>query len=99
VTVLLCIASAIAASGITLARVSASMTRLREQMTKEIQYWRTEATNARMDAAQAARDATTWAAGHAQGRDDAIRIMPLIAAAREQAAEPDRGADELTDQT
>jgi hypothetical protein len=97
-TVLLCIASAVAAWAVTLSYVSANTTRLREELTGQIRFWQKEAANARIEAAQAERDAITWAKGHKQGRDDAIKIMPLIAAAHERPAELSRGADDLTGQ-
>lgn len=98
-TVLLCIISAVVAWGITLARCSAAVARLREQKDQEIQYWQSEAAKARMDATQAVRDAATWAAGHRQGRDDTIRIMPLIAAANERLTDVSPATDDPAGQT
>jgi hypothetical protein len=61
-------------------RLRADMTRVQEQLHKEIRHWQDEAARARAHAAQIAREAATWAAGHKQGRDDVVTTLPLIMA-------------------
>lgn len=63
-----------------LSRVRADMTRVQDQMHKEIKHWQDEAARARNHTAQIAREAATWAAGHQQGRDDVVTTLPLIMA-------------------
>ena len=63
-----------------LARVRDDMTRVQEQMHREIKHWQDEAARAKSHAAQMAQEAATWAAGHKQGRDDVVTTLPLIMA-------------------
>jgi hypothetical protein len=63
-----------------LARVRDDMTRVQEQMHREIKHWQDEAARAKSHAAQIAKEAATWAAGHKQGRDDVVTTLPLIMA-------------------
>ena len=81
------ILAAVAAWGFTmvyaaaqLSRVRADMTRVQEQLHREIKHWQDEAGRAKSHAAQIAREAATWAAGHQQGRDDVVTTLPLIMA-------------------
>jgi hypothetical protein len=87
VTALYCIAwaaiAAVTAWGITTARRSAAISRLKAEMRQEIAYWQAETSRARTVATQLARDAATRATAWREGRDDVISIMPLIAAARD----------------
>jgi hypothetical protein len=83
------IVAAVAAWGFTRARAAvqhsrlrAEMARVQEELRREIRHWQEEAARARSHAAQLARDATTWAAGRKQGRDDVIAVMPMLIAAR-----------------
>jgi hypothetical protein len=63
-----------------LARVRDDMTRVQEQLHREIKHWQDEAARAKSHAAQIAKEAATWAAGHKQGRDDVVTTLPLIMA-------------------
>jgi hypothetical protein len=81
------ILAAVAAWGLTmvyaatqLSRVRDDMTRVQEQLHREIKHWQDEAARARSHAAQIAQEAATWAAGHKQGRDDVVTTLPLIMA-------------------
>lgn len=89
-TALYCIAWAVIAAvtvwGITLARASAAMARLRADMRKEVGYWQAETSRARAHAAQLARDTATRAAAWKESRDDMIAMMPLIASAHDSSA-------------
>ena len=86
-TALYCIAwaaiAAVTAWGITIARSSAAISRLKAEMRQEIAYWQAETSRARTVATQLARDAATRATAWREGRDNVISIMPLIAAARD----------------
>jgi hypothetical protein len=104
----LMIMAAVMAWGLTMVRASAQLSRLRDEMVRleqttrrEIQHWKDEAARARTHAAQVARDSATWAAGCEQGRDDVIRVVPLLIAAQEQGREGDprgqRGAQQVTE--
>jgi len=86
----LIIMAAVSAWGFTLARAAvqhsrlrAEMGRLQEELHKEIRHWQEEAARAKTNAAQAAREAATWAAGCKQGRDDVIAVMPMLVAAHD----------------
>jgi hypothetical protein len=57
--------------------------RIDQMARREIQHWKDEAARARSHAAQLARDSESWAAGHKQGRDDVITVVPLLIAAQE----------------
>ena len=81
------ILAAVAAWGFTmvyaatqLSRVREDMTLVQEQLHREIRHWQDEAARARSHAAQMAKEAATWAAGHKQGRDDVVTTLPLIMA-------------------
>ena len=63
-----------------LSRVREDMTLVQEQLHREIRHWQDEAARARSHAAQMAKEAATWAAGHKQGRDDVVTTLPLIMA-------------------
>jgi hypothetical protein len=96
-TVVCVIATAVVVWGLTKASAIAKVARVREELTGEIRYWQAIAEQARHHAAQLSRDANAWAAGHRQGRDDAIAIMPIIAEAHEKLTDAGLGAAGLTD--
>lgn len=86
----LMIMAAVVAWGCTMLFASSRCSRLRDDIARidqmarrEIQHWKDEAARARTHAAQLARDSETWAAGHRQGRDDVITVVPLLIAAQE----------------
>jgi hypothetical protein len=88
---ILMIMAAVVAWGCTMVFAAARHSRLRDEIgridqmaRREIQHWKEEAARARSHAAQLARDTETWAAGHKQGRDDVITVVPLLIAAQEQ---------------
>jgi len=101
------ITAAVSAWGFTMAyasaqrsRLRADMTRVQEQMHREIKHWQDEAARARTHAAQIAREAATWAAGHKQGRDDVVTSLPLIMAyitAHEGSTCSQHGPNEVTE--
>jgi hypothetical protein len=64
-------------------RLTGEIVRIEQMARREIQHWKDEAARARTHAAQLARDNATWAAGHKQGRDDVIGVVPLLVAAQE----------------
>ena len=87
---ILMIMAAVIGWGCTMVFVAARHSRLRDEIgridqmaRREIQHWKDEAARARSVAAQLARDSETWAAGHKQGRDDVITVVPLLIAAQE----------------
>jgi hypothetical protein len=87
---MLMIMAAVIAWGCTMVFAAARHSRLRDEIgridqmaRREIQHWKEEAARARSHAAQLARDSETWAAGHKQGRDDVITVVPLLIAAQE----------------
>jgi hypothetical protein len=84
ITVACVILAAMMAWKLASARAATHADRLRNEMTEEIRYWQGTAERARHHAAQLARDAANWAAGHRQGRDDVIAIMPMIVKAEAQ---------------
>jgi hypothetical protein len=86
----LMIMAAVIAWGCTMVFSAARHSKLRDEIARidqmarrEIQHWKDEAARARTHAAQLARDSETWAAGHRQGRDDVITVVPLLIAAQE----------------
>ena len=87
---ILMIMAAVIAWGCTMVFAATRHSRLRDEIgridqmaRREIQHWKEEAARARSHAAQLARDSETWAAGHKQGRDDVITVVPLLIAAQE----------------
>jgi hypothetical protein len=88
-----------ARAGARIASLRAELTRLHQEMQREVQYWQADSARARAVAAQTERDAATWAAAWKQGRDDMVSTVPLLVAAHEQLAglrlTASEGADEL----
>lgn len=74
-----------------ISRLRAEMARLQDEAGREIQRCQAEVSRAKAAVAQLAREADRWAAGHKQGRDDVIAMMPLLAEARERLTGADRG--------
>jgi hypothetical protein len=104
----LMIMAAVIAWGCTMVFSAARHSRLRDEIARidqmarrEIQHWKDEAARARTHAAQLARDSETWAAGHKQGRDDVITVVPLLIAAQENNGTGGKcgqhGAQEITE--
>ncbi len=104
----LMIMAAVAAWGCTMVFASARHSKLRDEIgridqvaRREIQHWKEEAARARTHAAQLARDKEAWRAGHEQGRDDVITVVPLLIAAQEHHAAGgacgQHGAQEITE--
>lgn len=75
-----------------ISRLRAEMARMHDEACKEIERCSAEAARAKAAAAQISRDAASWAAGHKQGRDDVVAMVPLLAEARERRTDADRGA-------
>jgi hypothetical protein len=93
------VVAAVLAWGLTMAYAAVDAARLREEMARDIRYWQAVAERAGHHAAQLARDATTWAAGHRQGRDDTIAIMSMIVEAEERRVNASLGAVDMTETT
>ena len=73
-----------ARAGARIASLRAELTRLHQEMQREVQYWQADSARARAVAAQTERDAATWAAAWKQGRDDVFSTVPLLVAAQER---------------
>lgn len=65
-------------------RANAQIRRSRAAAQQEISHWKTEAVRARIKAAQLRLEIDAWKAGHAQGRDDVINALPLLAASQQR---------------
>jgi hypothetical protein len=97
ITVLLCAVTAAATWGLLRLNAAAKIARVQEEMLKEVErahgrmrkevaFWQDKAARENMRANQLERDATTWAAGCKQGRDDVISIVPLLIAVQDRQA-------------
>jgi hypothetical protein len=88
--------AAVSGWGIAAVRARARIARLRTQwarrdeaMQQEIERLHDVAARARIQAAQIARDAASWAAGWREGRDDVITLVPRLVPAQDRP--PDAG--------
>jgi hypothetical protein len=91
--------AAVLAWGVTTIRASAAISRMQTQMRKEITYWQDETMRARVQAAQIAQDAATWADAWKKGRDDAIAVIPLIVRAHDSRVHLESAANDGTNST
>jgi hypothetical protein len=66
-------------------RANAEIKRIRAQTQQEISHWKAEAVRSRIKAAQLKLEIDAWKAGHAQGRNDVINALPLLAVRHEPA--------------
>lgn len=62
----------------------------RADMRREVIHWQEAATRANAEAARIAREADAYKAGHKNGREDVISIMPLLVAAQQRPADEAR---------
>ena len=68
-------------------RAGAEIRKVRASADHEISYWKTEAARARISTAQLKLEIDAWKAGHAQGRNDVINSLPLLAVRYDLAAD------------
>ena len=61
-------------------------------MRREVNHWQEAAARANAEAARVAREADAYKAGHKNGREDVIGIMPLLAAAQQRPADEARAS-------
>jgi hypothetical protein len=61
-------------------------------MRREVNHWQEAAARANADAARIAREADAYKAGHKNGREDVISIMPLLVAAQQHPADEARAS-------
>ena len=55
-------------------------------MRREVNHWQEAAARANAEAARVTREADAYKAGHRNGREDVISIMPLLVAAQQRPA-------------
>jgi hypothetical protein len=56
------------------------------EMRREVIHWQEAAARANAEVARVTREADAYKAGHKNGREDVISIMPLIVAAQQRSA-------------
>jgi predicted YcjX-like family ATPase len=61
-------------------------------MRREVNHWQEAAARANAEAARVAREADAYKAGHKNGREDVISIMPLLVATQQRPADEARAA-------
>jgi hypothetical protein len=61
-------------------------------MRREVNHWQEAAARANADAARISREADAYKAGHRNGREDVISIMPLLVAAQQRPADEARAS-------
>lgn len=61
-------------------------------MRREVNHWQEAAARANSEAARISREADAYKAGHKNGREDVISIMPLIVAAQQRPADEARAS-------
>jgi hypothetical protein len=63
-------------------------------MRREVNYWQEAAARANAEVARVTREADAYKAGHRNGREDVISIMPLLVAAQQRPADEARASGE-----
>ncbi len=61
-------------------------------MRREVNRWQEAAERANAEAARVTREADAYKAGHKNGREDVISIMPLLVAAQQRPADEARAS-------
>jgi gas vesicle protein len=74
-------------------RAAEMLMQARAVMRREIRHWQEAAARANSEVERLAREAESWSAGHQQGREDVISIVPLLVAAQQRPVEQPPAAD------
>jgi predicted nucleic acid-binding Zn-ribbon protein len=74
-------------------RAAEMLMQARAAMHREIRHWQEAAARANSEVERLAREAQSWSAGHQQGREDVISIVPLLVAAQQRPVEQPPAAD------
>jgi hypothetical protein len=74
------------------AEMRRQLARARADMCREVVHWQEAAARANAETARVAREADAYKAGHKNGREDVISIMPLLVAAQQRPADEARAS-------
>ena len=74
------------------AEMRRQLARSRADMRREVIHWQEAAARANAEVARVTREADAYKAGHKNGREDVISIMPLLVAAQQSPAEEARAS-------
>jgi gas vesicle protein len=64
------------------------VSRTRADMAREVRQWRDAAEQAGAEVVQLRHEAEAWAAGHEQGLEDLLSLMPLLMEVQQRSALP-----------
>lgn len=86
-------AGAVAGWAVAALRAATAVSRMREQMVREIRSWQAETERYKAVADRLAQDKKSWVDGCKQGRDDVITIVPLLIAAQRRLLSQGRSSE------
>lgn len=78
--------TAAATAWLIMKRALAQISQVRAEAQNRVMHWQAEATRAHIRADKLKIEIEAWKAGHAQGRQDAIDVLPMLGAATHDAA-------------